>query len=127
MAYSSRTRPAPPGKRPANGFDAAGVSTRRRPRAAVERGLHAMLVGPRGTGKSLWPTEAAQFAHRALLTVEGHESIQPVDLLGGYIPDQSTSQPADPLALQAELACRLETGKEAGQGGREARHAWAEG
>ena len=94
---------------------------------AVERGLHAMLVGPRGTGKSLCATEAAQFAHRELLTVEGHESMQPVDLLGGYVPDQATAHPADPLALQAELACRLATGEAAAPASQPARYAWADG
>ncbi len=92
---------------------------------AVERGMHAMLVGPRGTGKSLCATEAAHFAHRELLTVEGHESMQPVDLLGGYVPDQSST--ADQYVQQAELACRLATGEEAGSGDQAARYAWADG
>ena len=77
---------------------------------AVERGLHAMLVGPRATGKSLCATEAASYGHRELRTVEGHEAMQPVDLLGGYVPDRSGE--ADPFVLQAELACRLAVGSD---------------
>ena len=84
---------------------------------AVERGLHAMLVGPRGTGKSLCATEAAQFAHRELLTVEGHESMQPVDLLGGYVPDQVDRAPGGPVgaAGRAGLPAGHRRGGSAGQ------------
>ena len=92
---------------------------------AVERGLHAMLVGPRGTGKSLCATEASRYAHRELRTVEGHEAMQPVDLLGGYVPDRSAA--ADPFALQAELACRLAVGSDLEAAGPAARYAWADG
>ena len=92
---------------------------------AVERGLHAMLVGPRGTGKSLCATEAARYAHRELRTVEGHEAMQPVDLLGGYVPDQSAE--ADPFTVQAEIACRLAAGGDLETGSPAARYAWADG
>ena len=92
---------------------------------AMERGLHAMLVGPRGTGKSLCATEASRYAHRELRTVEGHEAMQPVDLLGGYVPDQTTA--ADPFALQAELACRLAVGDDLEAVGASARYTWADG
>ena len=92
---------------------------------AMERGLHAMLVGPRGTGKSLCATEAAGYAHRELRTVEGHEAMQPVDLLGGYVPDQTTA--TDPFALQAELACRLALGDDLEGAAPAARYAWADG
>ncbi len=92
---------------------------------AMERGLHAMLVGPRGTGKSLCATEAAGYAHRELRTVEGHEAMQPVDLLGGYVPDQTTA--TDPFALQAELACRLALGDDLEGAAPAARYTWADG
>ena len=47
----------------------------------------ATFCGPRGTGKSLCATEASRYAHRELRTVEGHEAMQPVDLLGIQIVD----------------------------------------
>ena len=92
---------------------------------ALERGMHAILVGPRGTGKSLCATEAARFAHRELVTVEGHESLQPVDLLGGYIPDQAVAR--DPYELQAEVACLIAGGESTDPTAQPARYAWADG
>ena len=60
-----------------------------------------------------------------LRTVEGHEAMQPVDLLGGYVPDRSAE--ADPFALQAELACRLAAGSDLEAVSPAARYAWADG
>ena len=91
---------------------------------ALEQGMHAILTGPRGTGKSLCAVEAVGFAHKELLTVEGHESLQPVDMLGGYVPESRES--ADPYELQAEIACLIATGDAAGLTSG-SRYRWADG
>ena len=55
----------------------------------LDLGMHAMLIGPTATGKSLCATEA--FARtkerKPVFIIEGHESLREFDLLGGYLPD----------------------------------------
>jgi MoxR-like ATPase len=58
---------------------------------SLDLGMHALLVGPTATGKSLCAVEA--FARTKLpkpvFVIEGHESLREFDLLGGYTPDGS--------------------------------------
>src|SRR5262249_11860390 len=55
----------------------------------LDLGMHAMLVGPTATGKSLCAAEAfvRARAQRSVFAIEAHESLREFDLLGGYTPD----------------------------------------
>jgi nitric oxide reductase NorQ protein len=59
--------------------------------ATLDLGMHALLVGPTATGKSLCATEAFARARecKPVFVIEGHESLREFDLLGGYTPDGS--------------------------------------
>jgi AAA domain (dynein-related subfamily) len=57
----------------------------------LDLGMHALLVGPTATGKSLCAGEA--FARvrdrKPVFVIEGHESLKEFDLLGGYTPTET--------------------------------------
>jgi hypothetical protein len=55
----------------------------------LDLGMHAMLVGPTATGKSLCAAEAFARAKvlKPVFVIEGHESLKEFDLLGGFTPD----------------------------------------